>query len=134
MPVASYKRRAGYGQYWRWGAVLLLLMLAACDSHTERPSQPEDLIRYGQQIYVANCAACHQADGMGDGSHYPRLAGNPIVTLPDPTPIIVIVSYGQGAMPAFHDTLTSYDIAAVLSYIRNTWGNEAVPVADRQVQ
>jgi len=122
------------GKHWRWGALLLMMMVTACDAHTERPSQPEELIRYGQQIYVEYCAECHQMDGMGYSTLYPRLAGNPIVTLHDPEPIVVAVTYGQGSMPAFRDKLTSYDISAVLSYIRNAWGNQAAPVSDREVQ
>lgn len=122
------------GKYWRWAAVLWLLLAAGCDAHTERPAEPQELIRYGQQIYVENCAHCHQLDGLGDSKLYPRLAGNPIVTLHDPIPIIVTVSYGQGSMPAFRQKLTSYDIAAVLSYIRNAWGNQAPAISDREIQ
>jgi mono/diheme cytochrome c family protein len=43
----------------------------------------------------------------------------------DPEPVIEIVVDGQGAMPAFGDELDDEEIAAVVSYIRNTWGNDA---------
>jgi mono/diheme cytochrome c family protein len=72
-------------------------------------------------------------DGTGWSTLYPRLAGNPIVTLHDPQPIIETVTYGQGSMTGFREKLDSYDIAAVLSYIRSSWGNDAVPVSYRQV-
>ena len=62
---------------------------------------------------------------MGWSTLYPRLAGNPIVTLHDPSPVIETVTYGQGSMMAFKDKLSGDNIAAVLSYIRNAWGNEA---------
>ena len=61
------------------------------------------------------------------------LAGNPIVTLHDPEPIIDTVAYGQGSMMGFHDKLTSQEIAAILSYIRNAWGNQAPAVSFRQI-
>ena len=113
--------------------VLLGFILTACNTHTERPPNPQDLINQGQQIYLEFCAECHQVDGMGWSTLYPRLAGNPIVTLHDPEPIIVTVSYGQGSMMSFREKLNNQQIAAVLSYIRNAWGNQAPAVADRQI-
>ncbi len=115
--------------------ILLLtgLILAACNTHTERPPEPEKVIHSGERLYVEFCAECHQVDGMGWSTLYPRLAGNPIVTLHDPEPIIDTVTYGQGSMMAFHDRLTSQEIAAILSYIRNAWGNNAPAVSFRQI-
>ncbi len=113
---------------------MLALLVSACNSHTERPTNGSNLILNGQQIYVENCAACHQVDGSGYSTLYPRLANNPIVTLDDPEPIIVIVTYGEGSMNGYRDTLNEEEIAAVLSYIRNAWGNKAYPVSPRQIQ
>lgn len=113
-------------------AVLLGLLLAGCNARTERPPKADELVYRGQQVYLEFCAECHQTDGQGWSTLYPRLAGNPIVTLHDPEPMIYTVTYGQGSMMAFRDRLTSDDIAAVLSYIRNAWGNQAPPVHPRQ--
>jgi len=113
--------------------LLVALFLAACNTHTERPPEPEKVIKTGEMLYVEYCAECHQMDGTGWSTLYPRLAGNPIVTLHDPEPIIVTVAYGQGSMMAFHDRLTSQEIAAILSYIRNAWGNQAPAVSFRQI-
>ena len=117
------------------GLALLLigLILVACNSHTERPPEPDKVIHSGQRLYVEFCAECHQTDGTGWSELYPRLAGNPIVTLHDPEPIIDTVAYGQGSMMGFHDRLTSQEIAAILSYIRNSWGNQAPAVSFRQI-
>ncbi len=114
--------------------MLLGLLLAACvDSHTELPPDPQQLIDQGQVLYWQNCSECHQIDGQGWLPLYPRLAGNPIVTLNDPSPIIATVLHGQGSMPPFRDTLSSNEIAAILSYIRNAWGNHANAVNPRQI-
>jgi mono/diheme cytochrome c family protein len=113
--------------------VLILFTLSACNTHTERPSNPQDLINQGQQIYLEFCAECHQMDGTGWSTLYPRLAGNPIVTLHDPEPIIETVLYGQGSMMSFREKINNQQIAAVLSYIRNSWGNHAPAVSDRQI-
>jgi alcohol dehydrogenase (quinone), cytochrome c subunit len=110
-------------------------VLAACNSHTERPpaAQAQSLMSNGQRLYLEYCAECHQTDGMGWSTLYPRLAGNPIVTLHDPAPIITTVKYGQGSMMAFGEKLTSDDLGAILTYIRSAWGNHAPPVSPRQV-
>jgi alcohol dehydrogenase (quinone), cytochrome c subunit len=70
---------------------------------------------------------------MGWSTLFPRLAGNPLVTLHDPEPVIVTVTYGQGSMTGFNQKLSSDDIASVISYIRNAWGNQAAPVSPRQI-
>jgi mono/diheme cytochrome c family protein len=115
------------------GVIVIGLILVACNSHTERPPEPQKVINSGQHLYVEFCAECHQTDGTGCSNLYPRLAGNPIVTLHDPEPIIDTVTYGQGSMMGFHDRLTSQEIAAILSYIRNSWGNQAPAVSFRQI-
>jgi alcohol dehydrogenase (quinone), cytochrome c subunit len=117
-----------------WGALMIGLMLAACTSHTERPPNGGELYKYGRSVYLEYCAECHQTTGTGVPNVIPKLAGNPIVTLQDPTPIIETVLYGQGSMTGFRERLTPDDVASVLTYIRNTWGNHAVPVSPKQVQ
>jgi mono/diheme cytochrome c family protein len=122
------------GKYSLLIAFLLIgFLLSACTSHTERPPDPQKVIKDGEQVYVEFCAECHQTDGTGWSTLYPRLAGNPIVTLHDPEPIIDTVLYGQGSMTQFRDKLDSHQIAAVLSYIRNSWGNQAPAVSFHQV-
>ena len=113
--------------------LLAAFILTACNTHTERPPEPQKVINSGEHLYIEFCAECHQVDGTGWSNLYPRLAGNPIVTLHDPEPIIDTVAYGQGSMMAFHDRLTSQEIAAILSYIRNAWGNNAPAVSFRQI-
>ncbi len=120
-------------KYFLLVTALMMGILSSCNSHTERPPEPQKVIKSGQQLYVEFCAECHQTNGMGWSDLYPRLAGNPIVTLHDPEPIIDTVTYGQGSMMGFHDKLTSEKIAAILSYIRNAWGNQAPAVSFRQI-
>jgi mono/diheme cytochrome c family protein len=117
-----------------WWMVLLGLVATACNSHTERPPNAEGMIERGEQVYLEYCAECHQTDGMGWSTLYPRLAGNPIVTLHDPEPVIVTVTYGLGSMPSFQNRLTTQDMAAVINYVRNAWGNQAPPISSRQIK
>ncbi len=82
---------------WIYGFVLLVagLLVSACNSHTELPPDPQALIHAGKPLYIQQCAACHQTDGSGKPSKVPKLAGNPIVTLEDPIPVIKTVSMGK---------------------------------------
>ncbi len=113
--------------------LLMWLLITACNSHTERPPNPKELIKNGEQIFVEFCAECHQMDGTGWSTLYPQLAGNPVVMVNDPEPIIDTVLYGQASMMAFGDKLDDVQIASVLSYIRNSWGNQAPAVSPRLV-
>jgi mono/diheme cytochrome c family protein len=73
-------------------------------------------------------------DGGGVPGVYPNLAGNPIVRLPSPELTIETVLEGRGAMPGFGGQIPEQNIAAVISYIRRAWHNNASPVAARQAK
>jgi mono/diheme cytochrome c family protein len=113
--------------------LIVALLVSACNSHTEIPTDAQRFIDDGRPLYVEHCAGCHQEDGAGQPGKVPKLAGNPIVTLEDPIPIIDTVVQGKGSMPGFGDQLDDVQIADILSYIRNTWGNKAPAVSNRQI-
>jgi len=113
-------------------ALQVAMLLAACNKRTDVPSNGATLVHDGKILYLEYCAECHQEDGSGWSTLYPKLAGNPIVTLHDPSPIIKTVVYGQGSMMPFRSKLSTVEIASILSYIRNAWGNQADPVSWRQ--
>ncbi|MHB1551536.1 MAG: c-type cytochrome [Vulcanimicrobiaceae bacterium] len=98
----------------------------------------------GAKVFSTNCSSCHQAQGTGQPGVFPPLAKNPTVN-GDATRLVHIVKYGlsgsvavlgttyNGMMPAWHSTLSDADIAAVLSYVRSSWGNKAAPISASQV-
>lgn len=92
-----------------------------------------DALRQGEQLYAVNCAPCHQANGEGNLQRFPALNNNALVTARDPGPLIQTVSSGRGIMPAFAPVLSAHELAAVLSYIRNAWDNEAAVITATQV-
>ena len=94
----------------------------------------EALIQRGARIYTSNCAPCHRGNGEGNLERFPALNGNAFVTAQVPMPLIRTVLYGRGVMPAFAPTLSDQEAAAVLSYIRNSWGNEASVIHAAAVQ
>ncbi len=105
--------------------VFLVLGLACAPQEDEVDS---DLMAMGETIYGQECARCHGPSGLGTEGVYPELDGNELV-LGDPDAVISIVIEGPGRMPAFGNQLDDQEIAAVVTYIRNAWGNEASPVS-----
>lgn len=101
---------------------------------TPAPVSAEELISTGQTAYSAYCAACHQADGQGIPNAYPALAGNGFVLTEDPSNVLRVIFTGRAGMPHFRNALSSQEIAAIVSYIRNSWDNEASTVSAAQVR
>lgn len=119
------------------------------------PETPEQkVLRIGAQVYNGTCAACHLADGAGNpGLNIPPLAGSDWVLTNGPSRLIRIVlnglngpvkvngtAYQGNAMNPWRKTaenpsgLTDDEVAAVLSYIRNSWGNKGEFVTVDQVR
>lgn len=81
----------------------------------------------GETVYEEQCARCHGSDGEGT-SGVPALAGNTTVT-GEPVAVIQTVLQGPGTMPSFRGRLNDEEIAAVITYVRNTWGNDAPAIS-----
>jgi mono/diheme cytochrome c family protein len=99
----------------------------------------------GADIYKQRCADCHGENGEGAVDAFPRLSGNRAVTMRVPANLIRVVLSGgflpathgnprPYGMPPFAHVLSDAEIAAVLSYIRTSWGNDATPVSTLEVQ
>ncbi len=85
----------------------------------------EDIKVRGEKVYAANCVACHQANGKGTPPAFPPLDGGKITTGPKAGHIdIVLNGKTNTAMAAFGKQLSDTDIAAVVTYERNAWGNK----------
>lgn len=98
----------------------------------------------GEAIYVDACAACHVRSGAGVEHLFPKLAGNAVVTQQDPASLIrIIIAGGRAAatdsfptspaMPSLGYRLSDGQVAAVVTYVRNSWGNAAAPVTEETV-
>ena len=82
-----------------------------------------DLVAAGEKVYARNCLACHQANGEGMPPNFPSLVGSAVVA-GDAGVQVEQVLKGKGLMPPFPQ-LSDADIAAVVTYTRNSWGNDA---------
>ena len=82
------------------------------------------LMARGEKVYNANCAACHKADGKGAGP-IKALDGSPVVLDEDKLKQVAVLLNGQnnGAMPSWKQ-LSDTEIAAVISYTKNSWSNK----------
>jgi len=86
----------------------------------------------GQQVFLANCAACHQATGLGRPPTFPALKGDKFLQGPK-GPVLATVLNGRGGMPAWKTELSDEEVAAAVSYVRTAWGNKAPPITPKEV-
>ena len=114
---------------------------------TPTPADPpgQSTTKAGAQIYADECSACHGADGKGETGLFPALSGSPSVQQTDPTSVLHVVLRGAlsvgtkpaptaPAMPQFGWILNDDQIAAVVTYIRNAWGNSASAITASDVK
>jgi mono/diheme cytochrome c family protein len=109
----------------------------------------EDIMQAGSQLYDVHCGTCHLPTGLGSIDTGPPLAGSAVTLASDPATLINITLYGAQKprvgpaekwhepswkiMEPFADKLTDEDAAALLSFVRNSWGNQAGAVSTKQV-
>jgi len=112
------------------------------------PPPSETTMKLGAQLYDRHCVDCHGADGRraaaGSNAAYPPLAGNHALTMNEPVNAIRIVLNGGFApatadnprpfgMPPYSPVLNDAEVAAVVTYVRASWGNAAPEVKPAQV-
>src|SRR5438270_6486853 len=120
--------------YSKWVTDKKKTMLAAADDPNKAWGL-EELKARGEKVYAANCVACHQASGKGTPPAFPPLDGGKLVTGPKEGHIdIVLNGKPNTAMAAFGKQLSDTEIAAVITYERNSWSNKAGIVQPAEVK
>jgi mono/diheme cytochrome c family protein len=127
-------------------AFLKSLPQSAARAPREPASAPAGAtLERGRTVYRAQCEACHGPQGEGARGAYPALAGNRSVVMDPPVNVVRAVLSGgfqpatrgnprPWGMPPFGHVLDDAGIAAVVTFIRNQWGNRAAAVSDNEVQ
>ena len=109
---------------------------------TGGPEQAAELTpaERGAKIYSANCATCHQANGLGVGGQYPPLVDTEIINGGARRHVMIVLKglqgpvtvkgqhYGSAVMQPWEKTLTDQKVADVVTYERSAWGNHGTPV------
>lgn len=94
------------------------------DAEPDRDWTMAELMEKGESVYNTSCAACHQPNGQGLPGAFPAIAGSPVATGPVDKHIDTIYVGVQGtSMVSFANQLSDSDIAAVITYQRNAFGN-----------
>lgn len=102
--------------------------LLASGLYAAAPAAADPSAQVGRSGYELHCSGCHQPNGAGAPGSFPPLVGAPFV-VGDPRPVIEVVVRGRGiAMPPVSLELSDADVAAIISYMRSSWGNGAAPV------
>ena len=115
-------------KYTEWVAAQKKKMAAAVDD-PNKVWQLADMVARGEKVFQANCAVCHQASGKGVPGAFPALDGSPKVTGAKAGQIDIlmhgVMKDGKPtAMVSFAKQLSDTDIAAVITYTRNSWSNK----------
>lgn len=118
--VVDVRSEADYRQWiaQQQGAV------AAEQNAAQRDWTKDELMAQGEKVYASTCAACHQANGEGIPGTFPPLKGGAIATGPKADHLSLVLHGKAGtAMMSFAGQLSDTDLAAVVTYERNSWGN-----------
>jgi cytochrome c oxidase subunit 2 len=115
-------------EYSKWVGAQKALAAKSADDENKAYTL-DQLKARGEKVYAANCVACHQASGRGVPPAFPPLDGSKVVLGPKAAQIDtvlngVVKAGQQTAMAAFGKQLSNVELAAVITFTRNNWGNK----------
>ena len=136
-------------QHWRDDDLMAVAVYLKDLDHEHDKPEPlaatDAVMKAGSAIYADRCSGCHTPNGEGIATLFPKLANAPLVNAGDAASMIRVVLAGNRAvstdaaptgpaMPAFAWNLSDENVADVLTYIRNSWGNAAAPISADEVR
>jgi cytochrome c oxidase subunit 2 len=127
MPIVVEVKSVADYEIWLGEQKQLIVQAAAAEKASLSDSMNmAELMQLGETTYLAHCAACHQPSGLGLAPVFPALKGSPMATTGSITDHIDIVVNGKAgtAMQSYRKQLSLKEIAAVVTYERNAWGND----------
>ncbi len=110
--------------YAKWVEEKKAEMLAKADD-PNKVWEVAELQARGEQVYAANCVACHQADGKGVPPAFPPLEGSKVVLGEQDAQIDIVLHGKPGTAMAPFKQLSDVELAAVITYTRHAWSNDA---------
>lgn len=100
------------------------MLAAAAEATADKDWSMDELMAKGKDLYGTKCSACHQVTGQGLPPAFPALAGSPVVTGPLEGHMQVVLNGRTGTAMVSFSMLNDLEIAAILTYERNAWGND----------
>ena len=97
---------------------------AIAEAESDKEWTMAELMEKGRGLYNTKCAACHQVTGTGLPPAFPSLVGSPVVTGPIAGHLEVVLNGRPGTAMQAWNTLNNLEIAAIVTYQRNAWGND----------
>jgi cytochrome c oxidase subunit II len=119
--------------YSKWVGEQKKAMAASADDPS-KVWNPQELAQRGEKVYAANCVACHQPAGQGAPPAFPALAGSKVVTGAKEGQIDMVLNGKPNTAMAAFKQLSDTEIAAVITFTRNSWGNKAGEVQPAEVK
>ena len=111
-------------EYYDWAGDMMVAVMDA-EAGADREWAMDELMERGEQVYSTFCVACHQVNGMGIPGAFKPLVGSPVTTGPLDGHIDTVMNGVAGtAMAPFGMQLNDVDVASVITYERNSWGND----------
>ena len=112
-------------EYYEWAGNMMVMAMDV-DAGADREWTMDELMERGEQVYSTFCVACHQVNGQGIPGAFKPLVGSPVTTGPVDGHIDTVMNGVAGtAMAPFGMQLNDVDVAAVITYERNSWGNDS---------
>jgi len=100
------------------------MLAAAAESSLDKDWTMEELVEKGRANYNVKCASCHQITGKGLPPAFPALKGSAIAIGPLPAHIDIVLNGKQGTAMVAWNMLTDLELASIITYERNAWGND----------
>lgn len=109
-------------EYAAWADAQQTKLARLAEDPNKQWSQ-EELVAKGDKLYGSMCVACHQANGKGVPGAFPALDGSQIVKGPKAEQVAILLKGKQGTAMQSYAQLSDVDIAALITYSRQSWGN-----------
>jgi len=131
-PAQAQAESASANSLAAWEATASAQAASAAPAATKSADLPvAELKQKGEKVYNTQCAACHQATGLGLPPNFPSLHGSKVANGPAEAHVQHVLK-GKNLMPSFAH-LSDEDLDAALTYERLSWGNQGGPVQPAQV-
>ncbi len=101
-----------------------VMLAAAAEASLDKDWSMEELMEKGQANYNTKCASCHQITGKGLPPAFPALAGSAIAVGPIQPHMDIVLNGKQGTAMVAWNTLSDLELASIITYERNAWGND----------